>query len=449
MERLQKLLASAGIASRRKCEEYITSGRVSVNGERVTQLGSKAEATDDIRVDDKRVVIRPKIYIALHKPAGYECTAAETKRRTVFDLVRMPERLFYVGRLDYQTEGLLLLTNDGAFAQQMSHPRYEKEKVYLVTIKGRLSADDIISLDKGMKIKALHGEVDTGQSVNIWPVKVRVVSEGKYSTYEFSIHEGRKNIIRRVVAHLGKEVDRLRRVRIGGLSLGGLTPGKWRHLRLEEVALLLTETKDRPKATPVTTTMEAREFKREWNPVGSREQRRAKFTQKPRVDPETGRIEREPQFFGREHIRRPMDTQQEAFARRDERQSDRPPRDTERRPQRRVWTNPNHSTPARIRGERPQWKRKFGDDTGRDRRLGRTEERGRSFGRDERRYSGRRETFEQRKKPFKFEKKEAGASIDTSPPATPSNFGGDYAAWKEKHRSRPRKTRYSRRRRTA
>ncbi len=250
MERLQKILASAGIASRRKCEEIISQGRVSLNGKTVTEMGTKAEPTDDIRVDGVRVKMQEKVYIAMNKPAKYLVTTPPAKRRTVFDLIDTQERLFYVGRLDYETEGLLILTNDGAFAQQLAHPKFEKEKVYLATVQGRLSVVDLEELGKGVKIGALPDEPSDGKMLSVWPMKVKILSEGKFSTYEFTIHEGRKNIIRRVVKHLGKDVERLQRIRIGSLSVGGLKSGQWRNLRPEEIESLLSQNKDNYRPSP-------------------------------------------------------------------------------------------------------------------------------------------------------------------------------------------------------
>ncbi len=428
-QRLQKILSGAGIASRRKSEEYITSGRITVNGQRILQLGTKALPTDDIKVDGEKINIQPKIYIALHKPSGYLVTTPPSKRRTVFDLVRIPHRLFYVGRLDYETEGLLLLTNDGAFAQQMSHPRFEKEKTYLVTIQGRLSREDIETLGRGIKIKSIGLETQSSPLVHIWPVTVRVISEGKYSTYEFSIHEGRKNIIRRVIAHFGKEVDKLRRIRIGNLGLAGISPGKWRYLRPEEVEAMLKPTKiNKPTPRPITTFVDEKEFRKTgFSRFGSKEQRRTKFTETDKRG--TLQFERKQphSYTEKQKYRTPSrnfqrEERNEAPLQRFDRDtlqrndSDRPARQFDRAP---------------LRGR----------DKGRSEPL---------FKRHTREYNKERPF--QEKKPFKFRKQtNPQTSPSEAPSSTPKTWGSreDYAAFKERRAQRPAKNRYSRRRRNA
>ncbi|HJQ21874.1 MAG TPA: pseudouridine synthase [Gemmatimonadaceae bacterium] len=224
--RLQRALARAGIASRRKAEELITAGRVTVNG-RVATLGESADpASDDIRVDGKRVAHPVEtVWIALHKPPGVMTTRAEPRGRpTVFDYVHDSPGLTYVGRLDFLTEGLLLLTNDGDAVHALMHPSNEVERSYVAVVRGDAPA---------AAVKARKGvELDDGM-VKPTRVSVRDSGDGRYE-FELTITEGRKREVRRLCKALGLRVDRLIRVRYGPVSLGALPVGKTRPLTADE-----------------------------------------------------------------------------------------------------------------------------------------------------------------------------------------------------------------------
>jgi 23S rRNA pseudouridine2605 synthase len=231
-ERIQKLLAQAGYGSRRACEEYLTERRVTVNG-RVVELGAKADPLRDvIKVDGKRVHFESrKIYIALNKPDGVVTTNAdEFGRQTVRDLIPIEGHLFPVGRLDSDSEGLVLLTNDGDLANALTHPRYEHEKEYRVLVEGEPSASTL----KAWR----HGVLLEGQMTA--PAKVDVLDSGRGQTWlRVVMHEGRKRQIREVAGMLGHRVKYLQRVRIGPIRLTKLKVGEWRHLSVSEVKLLL------------------------------------------------------------------------------------------------------------------------------------------------------------------------------------------------------------------
>ncbi|MEM3154660.1 MAG: pseudouridine synthase [Candidatus Woesearchaeota archaeon] len=225
-ERIQKIIAQAGIASRRRAEELISKGRVLVNG-KVAVLGQKADAAKDkIVVNGQQLRLEKKVYIMLNKPKGYVTTVSEAHgMKTIMDLVDVPERVFPVGRLDKNTEGLLLLTNDGILANKLTHPRYEVEKEYIVTVDKNISERILESLQKGVVID--------GRKVQIRGVDVLG------SQAVLRIHEGRKHIVRRLFEELGLYVRRLVRTRVGKLKLGALKPAKWRYLAESEVRHLL------------------------------------------------------------------------------------------------------------------------------------------------------------------------------------------------------------------
>lgn len=230
-ERLQKILSARGVASRRKAEEMITAGRVAVNG-RIACLGECADPDqDEILVDGKALPCESeKVYIMLHKPRGYVTTLSDEKGRPdVGQLVTdCNMRVYPVGRLDYDSEGLLLMTNDGDFANRLMHPKHEINKTYEVTVKGYHEAAAVllcrpIELD-GYRIK---------------PPKVKVVrAEGDRAKIQVTIHEGRNRQVRRMCAAAGMEVIRLVRISEGNLQLGNLPRGKWRYLTEEELAKL-------------------------------------------------------------------------------------------------------------------------------------------------------------------------------------------------------------------
>lgn len=239
MIRINKLLSHAGIASRRMADELITQGRVELNGHVVTELGTKADPErDDVRVDGRRLGKAPeRRYLLLNKPRGIVSTRTDPQqRRTVIDLVAMAgiKGYFYpVGRLDFDSEGVMLLTNDGDFAERVTHPRYELERTYEAQVAGVPDAKDIDRLRKGVTIEG-HRTL---------PAKVRVLREvgGKGSTgavIELTICEGRNRQVRRMCDAIGHPVDKLRRTRIGTISAGGLKPGDIRDLTPGEIQAL-------------------------------------------------------------------------------------------------------------------------------------------------------------------------------------------------------------------
>jgi len=233
-ERIQKLMAQAGLGSRRECEKLIANGRVSVNGRRAT-LGDKADpTTDTIVVNGRR--IRPlqteKVYVALHKPKGVISSLddeLEEGRTTVRDLVPLPGHLYPVGRLDKQSTGLILMTNDGSLAHKLTHPRYGHEKTYKVVVEGRISQEALMKWQDGVYL-------DGRKTI---PAKINVIQQDVSFTHlEIVMREGRKRQIRRVASMLGFPVKQLVREKIGPLTLGSLKPGDWRHLTDKEVAAL-------------------------------------------------------------------------------------------------------------------------------------------------------------------------------------------------------------------
>ena len=232
--RLQKYMAMCGVAARRKCEEMIAQGRVSVNGVVRDVPGTTVEPGDVVTLDGE--VIRPeeqKVVILYHKPAGEVCTVTDDRDRdTVMDHFRdLPERVYPIGRLDYDTEGVLLLTNDGALAQKLTHPSSEVDKVYLARISGRLSPEEVRRLRTGVLME--------GEERMTWPARVRIVREGDiYSDVIVIIHEGRNRQVRRMIAAVGHQVVLLRRVRFGPVDLGSLQRGEWRYLTEEETQKL-------------------------------------------------------------------------------------------------------------------------------------------------------------------------------------------------------------------
>ncbi len=230
-ERLQKLLAQAGYGSRRACEEYLINRRVTVNG-RIAELGAKADPLRDvIKVDGKRLHFETKkIYLALNKPMGVVTTTAdEFGRQTVRDLIDLEGHLFPIGRLDADSEGLVLLTNDGDLANALTHPRYEHEKEYRVLVEGQPSESTLKAWRRGV---LLEGKMTA-------PAKVNVIEAERDRTWlRVVMHEGRKRQIREVAALLGHRVKYLQRVRIGPIRLTNLKVGQWRHLSASEVKLL-------------------------------------------------------------------------------------------------------------------------------------------------------------------------------------------------------------------
>lgn len=232
MIRLQKFLADAGIASRRKCEELISQGRVQVNGRVVTEPGTKVEGTEEIKVDGKQIVPEhKKVYILLNKPVGYISSVKDQfSRKTVIDLVdTVRERIYPVGRLDYDTSGLIILTNDGEFANMLMHPRHEVQKVYRAVVKGRLNEQDTEKLQNGVDI----GGYTTA------PAKITVRQAfSDRSIVDIQIHEGKNRQVRRMFDAVNHPVLQLKRIAIGDLTVGGLEEGQWRYLSKDEVEAL-------------------------------------------------------------------------------------------------------------------------------------------------------------------------------------------------------------------
>jgi len=232
MERLQKLIQKAGIASRRKAEELIIKGRVKVNGVVIKELGSKASASDDIEVDGKKIKIEERVYYVLYKPSGYISTTDDQfDRKAVVDLLDVKEQVFPVGRLDYDTTGLLLLTNDGDFANMLMHPKYHIEKEYYVKINGLLRKESSGILNKGIIIE---GE-------KLQPAKVKDVKydDKKENTFlNIVITEGKYHQVKLMFKALGHEVLKLKRVRYGTITLDGLYEGGYRPLKPHEIKSL-------------------------------------------------------------------------------------------------------------------------------------------------------------------------------------------------------------------
>jgi 23S rRNA pseudouridine2605 synthase len=232
--RLQKLLAQSGVASRRRCEELMLAGLVEVDGEVVTRLGTKVDpATAVIRVEGKRLPpISPNVYLALNKPRGVVSTMSDPEgRRTLSDVVAdRPERLFHVGRLDTDTAGLIILTNDGDFAQRLAHPSYEVDKTYIAEVTGEVTKATLRRLTDGITLD--DGPVTVSRT--------RIVQHGTGKTIvELVIHEGRNKIVRRLLEHVGHPVTRLTRTRIGPVKLAQLKSGELRDLTLDELGILL------------------------------------------------------------------------------------------------------------------------------------------------------------------------------------------------------------------
>jgi 23S rRNA pseudouridine2605 synthase len=223
--RLNAYLARAGVASRRKADELIKAGRVTVNGE-PGQLNTFVRALDRVEVDGDLLELQPLAYVLLHKPAGVVTTARDPQgRRTVVDLVDHPVRVVPVGRLDADTTGALLLTNDGELAHRLAHPRYEVDKVYEVEVEGEPDDAAVQTLAEGV-------ELDDGFTA---PAQARRLGPSKL---ELAIHEGRKHQVKRMLEAVGHPVTRLHRSRYANLGVEGLEPGAWRELEPGEVARL-------------------------------------------------------------------------------------------------------------------------------------------------------------------------------------------------------------------
>src|ERR1700676_3425018 len=247
-ERLQKIIAAAGIASRRKSEELISSGRVLVNGQVVTELGTKADPEHDhIRVDGKLLQGPERFtYVVLNKPKGYVTTVSDEKKRpTVMDLVqKVKGRVYPVGRLDWASEGLLLMTNDGALANALMKAASNVAKVYVVKVAGQPDEAKLDKLRRGVSI-AEKG----GRRVRTAPAKIRLIREGDNPWLEVTIIEGRNRQVRKMFEEVGHHVEKIRRVQYGPLALD-VPPGDWRNLTLLEVAKLKTAASGTKVASP-------------------------------------------------------------------------------------------------------------------------------------------------------------------------------------------------------
>jgi 23S rRNA pseudouridine2605 synthase len=231
MERLQKVLAHAGVASRRKCEEMILAGRIAVNDEVVKELGVKVDpAADTITVDGKAINKEAHVYILLHKPKGYISAVKDPKgRKVVTDLLKdVDARVYPVGRLDYDTEGLILLTNDGEFANLLTHPKFHVPKTYHASLKGVPHGDLLDQLRAGVKL-------EDGMTAPAEVEYVDVEENSSASVISITIAEGRNRQVRRMFDKIGFPVQKLRRVKFGYLTLHGVSRGKYRHLKPSEV----------------------------------------------------------------------------------------------------------------------------------------------------------------------------------------------------------------------
>ena len=233
MERLQKVLAQAGVASRRGSEKLIREGRVSVNGETVTEMGLQVSKKDEILVDGKSINKENKVYYLLYKPKKVICTNNDEKgRTTAASLVECEERIFPVGRLDYDTTGVLLLTNDGEFSNKMTHPRYHIEKTYDLDINGILTLEHLKALEKGIM---LDGKMTLPSRIK---VRNRDAARNQ-TTLEIRIQEGRKHQVKNMFLYFGYNVTRLHRKKFGFLTVGSLKPGEYRRLKPFEVKRLI------------------------------------------------------------------------------------------------------------------------------------------------------------------------------------------------------------------
>ena len=232
MERLQKVIAEAGIASRRKAEELIKEGKVKVNGKVVTELGTKVSDKDEVMVNNRPIVKETKEYYLLNKPRGVVTTTSDDKnRKTVIDYINTDSRIYPVGRLDYDTTGAILLTNDGEFANIITHPKSEIDKVYVAKLNGIIKGEQINKLKDGVELD--------GIVVKPSRVKLKKVNqENSTSTVEIIIHEGKNHQVKRMFESVGLLVDKLKRERIGIFNLEGLQSGEYRKLTPKEVAII-------------------------------------------------------------------------------------------------------------------------------------------------------------------------------------------------------------------
>ncbi|AND84794.1 pseudouridine synthase [Clostridium tyrobutyricum] len=229
IERLQKYMAHCGVASRRKCEYIILQGRVRVNGQVIDKLGFKVDTENDLVMLDNNNIVpeQKKVYIALNKPEGYVSTVRDEKnRKTILDLVKVDERIYPIGRLDYDTSGLILLTNDGDIYNKIIHPKSEKNKVYIAEVSGVISNEDINKFENGLNI----GNYITSKA----SLKILRLNNNS-SVVNIIIHEGKNRQIRKMCKIIGHQVITLKRIKIGKIELGNLKKGEWRYLTDTEI----------------------------------------------------------------------------------------------------------------------------------------------------------------------------------------------------------------------
>ncbi|MBU2537445.1 MAG: rRNA pseudouridine synthase [Proteobacteria bacterium] len=234
-ERLQKILAKAGIASRRNAEELIRQGKVTVDGKVVTEMGCRVDPEKQVVAFEGRPLRQEeeKIYLLLNKPRGYVTTLHDPQGRPIVTslLTGITSRVFPVGRLDFDTEGALIMTNDGDFAERILHPRFEIERTYQATVRGLPPPEKIRLLEEGLEL----------EGKKTWPAKVEIISrEPETTTLEITIHEGRKRQVRMMFQAIGHRVLALKRIAYGGLPLGGLPAGKYRRLTPADLALIFS-----------------------------------------------------------------------------------------------------------------------------------------------------------------------------------------------------------------
>lgn len=241
--RINKYIAHAGVASRRKAEELIKQGLVTINGQVVTELGTLVKSADKVEVEGQPIYNEEKVYYLLHKPRGVISSVSDDKgRKTVIDLLpQVKERIYPVGRLDWDTSGVLILTNDGDFTDEMIHPRNEIDKVYVARVKGIANKDVLRPLTRGVVIDGKKTKPAVYEILKVDPVKNR-------SVVELTIHEGRNHQVKKMFEAVGLQVDKLSRTRFGNLDLTGLHPGEARKLNKKDISKLhtLAVTKSQP-----------------------------------------------------------------------------------------------------------------------------------------------------------------------------------------------------------
>lgn len=235
MERLQKVIAASGYTSRRKAEELIINGKVTVNGKKVYELGTKVDEKDEIKVDGNIISREEKEYYLLYKPRGVVTTTSDDKnRKTVVDLINTKKRIYPVGRLDYDTTGILLLTNDGEFANIITHPSKKIDKVYVAKVKGIVTYEDVKKLANGVYIDGI--KTSKGKAKVL-----KYDKEKKTTVIELVIHEGKNHQVKKMFESLSYEVLKLKREKISFLDLKGLNPGEYRRLSPKEVKKIYGE----------------------------------------------------------------------------------------------------------------------------------------------------------------------------------------------------------------